>query len=69
MPRDDKKRENQSDPQRIEQLHDDLAEALLAIKNLTHDVGRLAARQTTTESSLKELADAFKETGKRPKNK
>jgi len=69
MPKDDMKWEKQSDPQKIEQLRQDLDDALLAIKNLTHDVGRLAARQTTTESSMKELADAFEEKGKRRKDK
>jgi hypothetical protein len=47
--------ENQTDRQKTEQLRNDLDEAVLAIKNLTHDVGRLAARLTTTEISLKAL--------------
>ena len=66
---DVKKWETQSDPQKIEQLRNELGEAFLAIKNLTHDMGRLAARLTTTELSLKELADALEDKGKRPKNK
>ena len=51
--------EDLSDPERIEQLHNDLEETNLAIKNLTHDVGRLAARQTNTETALKEIAKAL----------
>jgi len=54
----DKKWETQTDPQKIEQLRNDLDEAVLTIKNLTHDVGRLAARLTTTELSLKGLVQA-----------
>jgi hypothetical protein len=51
--------EDLSDPERIEQLHNDLEETNLAIKNLTHDVGRLAARQTTTETALTQIAKAL----------
>jgi hypothetical protein len=57
----DKKWEDQNDQQRIETLRTQLDEAHLAIKNLTHDVGRLAARQTTSENSLKELAKTVEE--------
>ena len=53
----EKKWEAQTDPQKIEQLRNDLDEAVLTIKNLTHDVGRLAARLTATELSLKGLAE------------
>ena len=57
----DKKWESLSDPQKIEQLRNELGEAFLAIKNLTHDVGRLAARLTTTELSLKALVEGSAE--------
>lgn len=50
-----KKWEMKSDAEKIEQLRNELEEAFLAIKNLTHDVGRLAARLTTAELSLKDL--------------
>ena len=64
---DVKKWENQSDPQKIEQLRNELGEAFLAIKNLTHDMGRLAARLTTTELSLKALVEASTATKAKPK--
>lgn len=64
----DKKWEDQTDQQRIETLQTQLGEAHLAIKNLTHDLGRLAARQTNSENSLKDLAKTVEEIGaKRPK--
>jgi septal ring factor EnvC (AmiA/AmiB activator) len=64
----DKKWEDQSDQQRIETLQTQLEEAHLAIKNLTHDLGRLAARQTNSENSLKDLAKTVEGIGaKRPK--
>ncbi len=66
----DKKWEDQNDGQRIETLQTRLDEALLAINNLTHDVGRLAARQTTSENSLRDLAKTVGEIEpKRPKKK
>ena len=64
-----KKWEDQTDPQKIEQLRNELGEAFLAIKNLTHDVGRLAARLTSTELSLKTLADGSTQTRAKPLNK
>jgi len=69
MPKDDKKWETQTDPQKIEQLRHDLDEAVLAIKNLTHDVGRLAARLTTTELSLKTLVEDTAQTKAKPSRK
>ena len=56
-----KKWETRSDTEKIEQLRVELGEALLAINNLTHDVGRLAARLTTTELSLKALVEGSTE--------
>jgi hypothetical protein len=64
-----KKWEDQTDPQKIEQLRNELGEAFLAIKNLTHDVGRLAARLTTTELSLKTLVEGSTQTKAKPSNK
>ena len=65
----EKKWEVQTDPQKIEQLRNDLDEAVLTIKNLTHDVGRLAARLTTTELSLKGLVQASIQTKAKPLKK
>ena len=56
MPKDIKW-ENQTDAQRIQQLRNELDDTLLALRNLMHDVGRLAARQTATELSLKALVE------------
>jgi len=64
-----KKWEEQTDPQKIETLRNELGEAFLAIKNLTHDVGRLAARLTTTELSLKTLVEGSTQTKAKPLNK
>ena len=66
---DVKKWETQSDPQKIEQLRNELGEAFLAIKNLTHDMGRLAARLTTTELSLKALVEGSTEAKAKPLKK
>ena len=64
-----KKWEDQTDPQKIEQLRNELGEVYLAIKNLTHDVGRLAARVTTTELSLKTLVEDSTQTTAKPLDK
>ena len=66
---DVKKWETQSDLQKIEQLRHELGEASLAIKNLTHDVGRLAARLTATELSLKTLVEDSTQTTAKPLDK
>lgn len=58
MPSAPKKWEDKTDREKMDQLHDDLREAHEKLGNLIHDVGRLAARQTTTESTLKEVAKA-----------
>ena len=65
----EKKWEAQTDPQKIEQLRNDLNEAVLTIKNLTHDLGRVAARLTTTELSLRGLSGASTKTKVKPTNK
>jgi hypothetical protein len=64
-----KKWEMKSDAEKIEQLQNELGEAFLAIKNLTHDVGRIAARLTTAELSLKTLVESSTQTKAKPSNK
>jgi len=53
--------EKLTEAQRIQTLKSDLEETQLALKNLTHDVGRLAARMTTTETAVVEIGKAINE--------